>query len=239
MSGGLPGFAGSAGDNCMMKGRVALVTGASRGIGRHIADALTSYGARVIAPSRAEMDLASADAVGRYLDRLDLEIDILVNNAGINDLAGIDEIREQTMQLTMRINLLSPLQIIQHFVAGMKDRRYGRIVNISSVWSLITKERRLPYSASKSALNGVTRTLSVELAPFNVLVNGVAPGYVNTDLTRQNNSPLEIAEIAETIPMKRLARPSEIAELVAFMCSEKNSYMTGQVVVIDGGFICK
>ncbi len=223
----------------MMKGRVALVTGASRGIGRHIADALTSYGARVIAPSRAEMDLASADAVGRYLDRLDLEIDILVNNAGINDLAGIDEIREQTMQLTMRINLLSPLQIIQHFVAGMKDRRYGRIVNISSVWSLITKERRLPYSASKSALNGVTRTLSVELAPFNVLVNGVAPGYVNTDLTRQNNSPLEIAAIAETIPMKRLARPSEIAELVAFMCSEKNSYMTGQVVVIDGGFICK
>lgn len=222
-----------------MNGKVALVTGASRGIGYHIAAALRSYGARVIAPSRAEMDLASSGAVGRYLDCLHNEIDILVNNAGINDLAGVDDITDDVMHRTIQINLLSPLQITRRLVAGMKSRRYGRIVNISSVWSFVTKECRLPYSATKSALNGITRTLAVELAPFNVLVNGVAPGYVNTDLTRQNNSPAEIAAIAEGIPMKRLAEPSEIAELVAFMCSEKNSYMTGQVIVIDGGFICR
>lgn len=222
-----------------MKGRVALVTGASRGIGRHIASALETHGARIVAPSRAEMDLASAEAVNRYLAGLGEQIDILVNNAGINDLAGIEEATDEIMRRTMQINLLSPLQIIRHVTAEMKTRRYGRIVNMSSVWSLITKERRLPYSASKSALNGITRTLAVELAPFNVLVNGVAPGYVNTDLTVQNNSPAEIAAIAETIPMKRLSEPAEIAEVVAFMCSAKNSYMTGQVVVIDGGFICK
>ena len=222
-----------------MKGRIALVTGASRGIGRHVAEALKSYGAHVIAPSRAEMDLASPEAVNHYLGAVGRQIDILVNNAGINDLAGVDEITDEIMLRTMRINVLSPLQITQHVAAGMKARRYGRIVNISSVWSFVTKERRLPYSASKSALNGITRTVAVELAPFNVLVNGVAAGYVNTDLTRQNNSPEEINEIAATIPMNRLADPSEIAELVAFMCSEKNSYMTGQVIVIDGGFICK
>ncbi len=185
------------------------------------------------------MDLASSVSVERYLDGIRDEIDILVNNAGINDLAGIGEITDVVMQRTLQINLLSPLQITRRLVEGMKARRYGRIVNISSVWSFVTKERRLPYSASKSALNGITRTLAVELAPFNVMVNGVAPGYVNTDLTRQNNAPAEIAAIAEGIPMKRLAEPYEIAELVAFMCSEKNSYMTGQIVVIDGGFICK
>ena len=222
-----------------MKGRTALVTGASRGIGSCIAEAFRARGARVVAPSRAEMDLASAEAVNRYLEGLRDDIDILVNNAGINDLAGIEDVTDETMRRTMQINLLSPLRITRHVKDGMKARRYGRIVNISSVWSFVTKERRLPYSASKSALNGITRTLAVELAPFNVLVNGVAPGYVSTDLTRHNNTAAEIEAIAGTIPMKRLAEPSEIAELVAFLCSANNSYMTGQVVVIDGGFICK
>lgn len=222
-----------------MRGRTALVTGASRGIGRHIADVLDTYGARVIAPSRSDMDLGSPSAVADYLRNLKLEFDILVNNAGINELAGIGELTDEVLQRTMQINVFAPLQITRHAAERMKARHYGRIVNVSSVWSLVTKERRLPYSASKSALNGITRTLAVELAAYNVLVNAVAPGYVNTDLTRQNNSPEEIDSIAQSIPAGRLAEPSEIAELVAFMCSEKNSYMTGQVVVVDGGFICK
>jgi 3-oxoacyl-[acyl-carrier protein] reductase len=121
----------------------------------------------------------------------------------------------------------------------MKRRQYGRIVNVSSVWSLVTKEGRLPYSASKSALNGITRTLAVELAPHNVLVNAVAPGYVNTELTRKNNTPEAIKAFAEQLPIQRLAEPREIAELVAFLCSARNSYITGQVIAIDGGFLCK
>jgi 3-oxoacyl-[acyl-carrier protein] reductase len=91
---------------------------------------------------------------------------------------------------------------------------------------------------SKTALNGITRSLAVELAPFNILVNAVAPGYVMTDLTRQNNSPDEIEKISQSIPMKRLADPHEIAVVVAFLCSEQNTYLTGQTIVVDGGYTC-
>jgi 3-oxoacyl-[acyl-carrier protein] reductase len=121
----------------------------------------------------------------------------------------------------------------------MMARRFGRIVNISSIWSIVSKKRRLTYSASKAGLNGMTRALAVELAPYNILINAVAPGYVNTELTRQNNSEQDIHAIKETIPLRRLAEPSEIAETVFFLCSERNTYITGQVITVDGGFTCQ
>jgi 3-oxoacyl-[acyl-carrier protein] reductase len=118
----------------------------------------------------------------------------------------------------------------------MAKRGYGRIVNISSIWSVVSKGGRLPYSMSKSGLSGLTRTLAVEVAQFNVLVNGVAPGFVNTELTSQNNSEQDLAAIRAMIPAGRLAEPEEIAEIVSFLCSAKNSYITGQTIVVDGGF---
>jgi 3-oxoacyl-[acyl-carrier protein] reductase len=121
----------------------------------------------------------------------------------------------------------------------MKSNRYGRIVNISSIWSVVAKEGRLAYTASKSALNGATRTLAVELGEHGILVNTIAPGYVNTELTSQNNSSEQLRLIRNNIPLKRLAEPNEIAQIAAFLCSEKNSYMTGQVLVADGGYVCR
>jgi len=105
------------------------------------------------------------------------------------------------------------------------------------VWALVGREGRAVYAASKAGLEGMTRSLALEYAP-DVLANAVAPGFVATDLTRQNNTPEEIERIAAAIPLRRLATPDEVAELAVFLCSERNSYVTGQVVVCDGGFTC-
>jgi NAD(P)-dependent dehydrogenase (short-subunit alcohol dehydrogenase family) len=222
-----------------VKGRVALVTGASRGIGKAIAEALAKGGATVIAPGRGEMDLAEPASVEGYVSGLREPVDILVNDAGINRLGGLEDFADKDLWDTVRVNLVAPIQLIRAVARGMAGRRYGRIVNISSIWGHVARERRLAYTATKAAVNGLTRALAVELGPYNVLVNAVAPGYVNTDLTRRNNPPGALAEITRQIPMGRLAEPEEIAGTVAFLCSGANSYITGQVLAVDGGFLCR
>lgn len=221
-----------------MKNKIALVTGASQGIGQAIAQRLRQEEIEVIAPPMEEMDLLDDRSIDKYLASLKKPIDILVNNAGINILGSGLEVSDETIKQMMQINLVAPLRLVRAIAPGMVERKYGRIVNISSIWGTITKPRRVTYSMTKSGLNGLTRTLAVELAPDNVLVNAVAPGYVHTELTRQNNSPEEIEKIKNTIPLGRLAEPNEIAEVVAFLCSAKNTYITGQVIVTDGGYIC-
>jgi len=218
--------------------RTALVTGASRGIGAAIAAQLKADGCRVLTPSRAEMDLTSSDSIGKYLSTLNADVDILVNNAGINQVAKLDDIELANIINTLQVNLLAAFQITQWIAKGMKKRSYGRIVNISSVWSVVARSGRASYAMSKTAINGMTRSMAVELASYNILVNAVAPGYVLTDLTRQNNSPEEMEKIAQTIPARRFAAPEEIANLVSFLCAEKNTYLTGQTIVLDGGYSC-
>ena len=222
-----------------MKGRVALITGASKGIGEEIAELFKFSGAKVLTPSHSELDLASNSSVESYASSLTGGIDILVNNAGINLLAGLDELDQEVLKKTLQINLVAPLILTKLLAERMKSNRYGRIVNISSIWSVVAKEGRLAYTASKSALNGATRTLAVELGEHGILVNTIAPGYVNTELTSQNNSSEQLRLIRNNIPLKRLAEPNEIAQIAAFLCSEKNSYMTGQVLVADGGYVCR
>ena len=222
-----------------MNGKIALVTGASRGIGAAIARAFQERGAIVLSPSRAEMDMSDISSIERYIGSVKGPIDILVNNAGINILAGLEEIEKETINETLQVNLIAPIMLTKLVAEKMKRSRYGRIVNISSIWSVVAKERRLAYAASKSAMSGVTRTLALELAQYGILVNSVAPGFVNTELTSQNNSPEQIRQISNNIPLERLAEPQEIAEVVLFLCSERNSYMTGQVLVVDGGYVCQ
>ena len=222
-----------------MTGRTALITGAARGIGYAIAELFRTRGVNVLTPTRQEMDLMKNDAIDCYCAGIHGPIDILVNNAGINPLATACEFTDADLAATLQINLAAPMRLIRALSPGMAQRGYGRIVNISSIWSEVAKPRRFVYTTTKSGINGMTRALAVEMAGTGVLVNAVAPGFVNTDLTRQNNSAEELRRIADSIPAGRLANPSEIAELVAFLCSGKNSYVTGQTIFADGGFTCQ
>jgi NAD(P)-dependent dehydrogenase (short-subunit alcohol dehydrogenase family) len=221
--------------------RTALVTGGRRGIGAAVVQELLSKGVRVLAPPREDLDLADPASVERFVTRLDVNqthVDILINNAGINIVNPLAEISTQDWQAMLQVNLSAPFRLAQAVTAGMSERRWGRIVNVGSVFGIVTREKRAAYSATKSALGGLTRTLAVELGTDNVLVNCIAPGYVETELTRQNNSADDLKRIATTIPLGRLAQPVEIAKVAAFLCSEENTYITGQTIIADGGFTC-
>jgi len=222
-----------------VKGRRALVTGAARGIGRAVADALREQGAVVLAPSRAELDLSSPPSIDGWCAALREPVDILVNNAGINPLGSADEFTDDDLAATVQVNMLAPMRLARALTPAMARRGWGRIVNVSSIWSGVAKPRRFVYATTKAGINGMTRALAVELAPAGVLVNAVAPGFTNTELTAQNNPPEELAKIAAAIPVRRLAEPREIAEVVAFLCSARNGYVTGQTIFVDGGFTCQ
>ena len=212
-----------------------LITGGARGIGKAIASELAARGCRIVAPARAELDLARPDSFDRYFaSHPSLSVDILVNNAGINVLGPVAEIDLSTWQTMLQTNLTAALQLIQRFAPGMADRGWGRVLNLSTVFSVVTKERRAAYSMT----NALTRSAAVEFGPGGVLVNALAPGYVDTALTRQNNSPEALTAIASSIPLRRMAQAAELAKVAAFLVSEENTYLTGQTILVDGGFTC-
>ena len=219
--------------------RTALVTGGARGIGAAIARRLEDSGYRIIAPPRTALDLASPASIDAYLAAHGSQaVDVLVNNAGINTLRAIPEIDAHTWGEMLQVNLSAALRLTQAFAPGMAERGCGRILNVVSIFALVTRERRAAYSMTKAALGALTRTAAVEFGPRGVLVNALAPGYVDTELTRRNNPPDAIAAIEATIPLRRMAQASELAEVAAFLVSDANSYLTGQTVVVDGGFTC-
>ena len=221
-----------------MNGRTALVTGGSRGIGRAVVDRFEALGARVLAPSRAELDLRDSASIEGFTAALDAPVDILINNAGINPLAAFDRIADADLEEVLAVNLIAPLRLSRALAPAMADRGYGRIVNISSIWSTVAKPGRGAYSIAKSGLNGLTRSLAVEFAARNVLVNAVAPGFVATEMTYQNNTADQLAVLAQQLPIGRLGEAKEIAETVAFLASSRNSFTTGQVLFCDGGYTC-
>lgn len=219
-----------------MKKQVALITGASRGIGLAIANKFRAEGYEVLTPDRHEMDLLSDSSINNYLKKIKKPIDILINNAGINPLNELVNTKDNEIETALQVNFIAPIRIARTLVPYMIKQRYGRIVNISSIWSAFTRPKRLIYSATKSALSSATQTMAVELAQYNILVNAVAPGFVNTEMTRRNNSPSDIKKLVENVPLRRLAEPEEIAHVVAFLCSDDNTYITGQTIFVDGGF---
>jgi NAD(P)-dependent dehydrogenase (short-subunit alcohol dehydrogenase family) len=216
----------------------ALVTGAARGIGSKVADTLESKGIHVLRPGRDELDLAASESVGEYLSGLDESVDILVLNAGINTPEPMEMLAAANWSSTQQVNVTANLLLLQGLLPRMAAAGYGRVVAVSSVYAHRARTGRVAYSASKAAIEEVVRSVAVEYGAFGVLANCVAPGFVLTDLTYQNNDAKQLRELATRIPIGRLAEPEEIAVFISWLASAENSYITGQSIAIDGGFLC-
>lgn len=214
--------------------KTVLLTGSSRGIGKAIYDELKSE-FTVLTPSREKLDLNNLKSIDNYFATAP-NIDILINNAGINIIKNIESILDEDIIKVNNINLVAPLKLIQYCVKNMKAKKEGKIVNISSIWGVRSKEKRTLYSATKFGIIGQTKALSRELGKYNILINAICPGFTATDLTMQSLSIEEIKQIEQEVPLKRLATPTEIAKSVKFLISEENSYITGQTLIVDGGF---
>lgn len=214
-----------------------LLTGGSRGIGKAIKEVLELQGYVVYAPTHEGLDLASKMSIEQFIkSHRDDTYDVIINNAGINPLDNIQDIKDNEFDECLMVNLIAPKMLIQGFVHGMIEQRYGRILNIASIWSVVSKPKRTSYSIAKTGLVGMTRTLAAELGQYGITVNAISPGFVNTELTKQNISSEEQKCLENQISLRRFASPKEIARIVAFLISEENSFMTGQNIVVDGGY---
>lgn len=236
--------------------KIVLITGATRGIGEKCAQLFESEGAQLILTGTNPddikklnkkyktsnrkyfcLDLNSEASINEFISKIDkYRIDILVNNAGINILDEFIDVKEDDYLSMLQVNLKGAFKLSQFCAKKMIDLKYGRIINICSIWSKITRPKRSVYTITKNALHGMTQTMAVELGVDNILVNSVSPGFTLTELTKNTNTKEEISLIEQKIPMKRMANPEEIGNLILFLSSEDNSYITGQNIVIDGGY---
>ncbi len=241
-----------------MKGRVAFITGASQGIGRECAAELARAGARVIVGARQQdklqqlveeirssggeadavsLDVSSRDSVKdafRQARELCERIDILVNNAGITRDGLALRMSAENWDGVIETNLSGSFACIQAVLSGMVRARWGRIINITSVVGVSGNAGQANYSASKAGLIGLTKSLAREVASRNITVNAVAPGYIQTAMTGVLEDKVK-QKIAETIPLRRIGLPQEVAHGVAFLASDKAAYITGHVLHINGG----
>lgn len=243
----------------MLTGKIALVTGGARGIGRAIALAMAENGAQVIvnyqgSRERAEetvaliqekggqaeaypcnvADYEAVEAMVKDLVSRYGHIDILVNNAGITRDNLIMKMSEEDFDKVLDTNLKGTFNTIRHLARQMIKQRGGKIINISSVSGVLGNAGQANYAASKAGVIGLTKTMARELASRNILVNAIAPGFVNTDMTEKLGESVKEAAVSQ-IPLKRFGNPEDIAEMAVFLASSKADYITGQVIHVDGG----
>ena len=221
----------------MKKKYKVLITGGSRGIGRSIVKIFNKNDYHVIAPLRNDMDLSSSKSILNFFSNpVNKQFDILINNAGINIPKKFQQIDFNILKKTIQTNLEAPYMLTQNVIEHMIKNKWGRIINISSAYSFLSKEGRSVYSSTKAGMDALTRSLAVEFSKYNILTNSIAPGFVNTELTKQNNTKAEIKQLCKKIPINRLATPNEVAKIVFFLASKENTYISGQTIVVDGGF---
>ena len=243
----------------MLTGKVALVTGASRGIGRQIALTLAEYGADVIVnyngsrekaeevvqeiesmgrkAAAVQCTVADFEACGKMVENMIAQfghIDILVNNAGITKDNLMIKMSEADFDAVIETNLKGTFHMIKHMYRPFLKQKAGRIINLSSVTGILGNAGQANYAASKAGVIGLTKSVAKELAGRNITVNAVAPGYIDTDMTQAMTDTAKEAVLSQ-IPLKRAGTPKDIAEAVAVLASEKASYITGQVLSVDGG----
>ena len=234
----------------LLAGRHALVTGAANGIGRAVAERFRAEGAVVSGVDREQgaefqFDLADTERLPALVDGVEAEhgpVEVLVSVAGVYEPARAVEMTLDSYRRVLAVNLDAPIVLAQRCGRGMAERGYGRILSVTSIHGEFGEELSLSYDASKAGLNGATRTLAIELGPQGVLVNALAPGFVRTRMSVVEGQDELESEWFKTVyienrklPLRRAAEPPEIAAHAAWLCSEENTYLTGQVVRVDGG----
>jgi len=221
-----------------LDGQVAIVTGASRGLGAAMADALEEAGAKVIRLSSREADLSDREAVTKLLDE---DADILVNNAGIIRRASVLEYTDADWDAVIEVNLRSVFALSRAFARRLVERKSGgRIINVASLLSFQGGIRVAAYTAAKSGVLGLTHAMANELAPLGINVNAIVPGYMATDNTQAlRDDPTRSREILARIPAGRWGTPDDLKGAVVFLASRASAYVHGTALAVDGGWLSR
>ena len=236
-----------------MSNNVIFISGASRGIGNSLAKYFVEKNYTVIGTSRNDfefdfksknlipikLDITSRDDIKncyKMLKEKNMLPDILVNNAGITSDQLFLRMKDDEWDEVISTNLTGVFNLTKVFIKNMIKNKYGRIINISSISGLMGNPGQVNYSASKSALNGFTKSLAKEIGSRNITVNNVAPGFIETDMTSYIDDKAK-EDIIGTIPLRRFGRVEDVSELVYFLSSDKASYITGQTISVDGGLL--
>ena len=233
-----------------MRKKIAIITGVTGGIGNKIAQLFFNQNYYIIGISSSpiknmpkfineywEIDFSNSKSIVDLRQKINKlkYVSVLINNAGINIIKPQSKVTEEDFSKIENINLKIPYFLSK--MCTLKMKRYGgKIVNIGSIWTIISKSNRTLYSTMKSGLHGLTRSMAIEHSANNILINTVSPGFVHTKLTSFSLNKSEISSLKKQIPLRRLAVAIEIAELVYFLSSDKNTYITGQNIIIDGGY---
>jgi 3-hydroxybutyrate dehydrogenase len=251
-----------------LEGKVALVTGAGSGIGLAVAEMFARQGARVLVNDVSDAAEEVARRIGGAFLRADLSdvgqvrdlarralamggrVDILVNNAGFQHVSPVDEFPEELWIKLIQVMLTAPFQLIKYLLPGMKERGWGRVINVSSVHGLVASPFKAAYVSAKHGLMGLTKTAALEVAPFGVTVNAICPAYVRTALVEKQieaqakTHGIPASKVIETIMLepaaiKRLIEPEEVAELALFLASDKGKSVTGSAQLMDLGWTAR
>ena len=218
-----------------MGARTVLVTGGHGEIGRAIVQRFASVGDRVIAPPSAELDLADPASISAWFAREAPAVGVLVHCAGLNRPAPFEQIDDALLARTLAVNALAFVDLARRCAPSLRAQG-GCIVAVSSIYGFLSRRGRLAYVMAKHALVGAVQTLALELGDDGVRVNSVSPGFIDTRMTRQNNSPEVIRGFEERVPLGRLGRPDEVADAVLFLCNPAAGFINGHDLVVDGAY---